>query len=266
MTIYRILPVIVLGLLPSSICAANLANPAVVIPEARASVGVSYNLGFHTITNRYVPMLMNRFHARGTFAPSSYLNVGIDAGISQLDVAADTTGTDTLGVFHGEYGFSGGGHVKLATPFFFDELMSIVGMATGTYFKVPNENGAWYGGVDGTGSVGFQFRIPRFGYLTAGGQMYLIQGRNQGYTGSEGRYANSNNIRGWFAVDYFPELEVSENASPYISLEISLAPDVDYIREGQPPFREIGFSISIGSVTRQLWGEETERWDPAGEN
>lgn len=250
-------------LFPGTTPAANLANPAVILPEARAAVGVSYNLGFHTITNRYLPSVMNRVHARGIFAPSSFFNIGIDLGASQMDVAGDTTSSDTLGIFHGKMGFSGGGHIKLATPFFFEDRIAVVGMATGTYFRSTNENDAWYGGVDGTGALGIQFHVPGFGYVTAGAQMYLIQGKNQDYQGNEGTYANSENLRGWLAIDYFPKIEVAGESRPYISFEFSVSPEADFISEGQPPFREVGFSISVGSVTKRLWGKDRGLgWEP----
>ena len=87
--------------------AANLADPAVLIPPARLSIGASYDLGGNSITNGTVPSIMNRVQARLSYSPFSFLNFGIDGGTTQMDVAGDTTATDTFGVFHGGYGLSG---------------------------------------------------------------------------------------------------------------------------------------------------------------
>jgi hypothetical protein len=241
--------------------AVNLANPAAALPTARALVGVSYDLGFYTITNREIPCLMNRVHARAAFSPISYFNIGVDLGASQMDVASDTSTSDTLGLFHGKMGFSGGANVKLTSPFFVKNLLAVVGIAEATYFNSTNENNAAYGGIDGAGGLGAQFHIPGFGFVTAGCQVYLIMGSCTGYDGVTAKYYNSNNVRGWLAIDYFPRFKIGGESHPYISVELTVGPGFAY--NDRTAFRDFGFSIAIGTFTKRLYGEQTDvEWEP----
>ncbi len=241
--------------------AVNLADPPVLIPPARVAVGLSYDLGGYPITNRAVPTIMNRFQAQVSYAPFSFLNFGVDGGATQMDVAGDTTAQDTFGVFHGGYEFSGGAHLKLGTPFFFDNLVSVVGIAHGSVFSSKNSAGTTYGGMDGAGAVGLQFHISNFGYVTAGSELYLISGKTTDYNGVKGNYSNVNNVRGWLAVDYFPPEKMNSQNSFYVSLEMSVAPKATF--DGRAPIQEMSFSVSIGAVTPRLYGQKSDaEWKP----
>ena len=243
------------------VSASNLADPAVLIPPARFSVGASYDLGGFTITNDSVPCLLNRFEARVSYSPFSFVNFGIDGGATQMEVAGDTTGTDTVGIFHGKYAFSGGGHLKLGTPFYFNDLVAAVGILHGTYFSSKNDAGAVYSGIDADGGGGLQFHIHDFGYVTAGSSVYMIFGKNKSFSGQEGRYSNINNVRGWLAIDYFPTIAASSRNLMYISLELTVSPKVTF--DGRAPVQEMSASVSIGSITRKLYGKESEiEWKP----
>ena len=66
--------------------ASNLANPAAAIPEARVAIGASYHLGGYTLTNKEIPSIFNRLHARVHYAPLNFLGIGVDLGAMQLDV------------------------------------------------------------------------------------------------------------------------------------------------------------------------------------
>ncbi|MGB7569800.1 MAG: hypothetical protein WBM07_18200 [Chitinivibrionales bacterium] len=145
--------------------AANLADPAVLFPVARITLAGSYDLGGYTITNDSVPCIMNRFHASLTYSPFSFLNIGIDAGASEMDVAGDTTSKDSIGIFNGNYGFSGGLHLKVGSQFFYNDLVRIIGIGQITYFSTANNNGARYIVKDGAGVVGLQFHVPHFGFV-----------------------------------------------------------------------------------------------------
>mgnify|MGYP007061460011 FL=1 len=81
--------------------ASNLANPAVLTPEARISVGASYHLGGYTLTNLELPALFNRVHARCDYTPFSFLSFGLDAGATMIDVERYVQNGDTFPVFHG---------------------------------------------------------------------------------------------------------------------------------------------------------------------
>jgi hypothetical protein len=249
------------GLVITDVSASNLADPAVLVPIARLSVGASYDLDGFSITNDTVPCITNRFQARLSFSPFSFVNFGVDAGVMQMEVAGDTTPADTFSVFHGKYGVCGGAHVKLGTPFFYNGLVSAIGIFQGTYFSTENPAGALYGGTDANGGIGLQFHVRNFGYITAGSSVYLIFGKNRSYTGQEGRYSNINNVRGWLAIDYFPTLAMESKNLMYISLEVTVAPKATF--DERAPIQEMSVSVSIGSISRRLYGETSEvEWKP----
>lgn len=259
----RILVLLLLAALPLVVTASNLANPAAAFPEGRIAVGASYHLGGYTITNKNVPALFNRFCGRVEFAPLKYLAFGADLGAIQIDVDRYIVPgkQDTIPVFHGNYGFSGGGHLKLATPAFAHDIISFVAITQATLFNSSNSHGASYGGKDGVGAVGMQFHIPHFGYITAGPWVYLIRGENKSFNGKTGTYSNSNNVRGWMAIDFFPNLHEVSNNTPYFSLEFSISPEADYSK--RLPVQEFSISLSIGSITGRLFGVESSvPWKP----
>lgn len=242
--------------------ASNLANPAITLPEARIAIGASYHLGGYALSNREVPSLFNRIHARVEYSPIKYLTFGFDGGTMQIEVDKYVSGRDTIPVFHGKYGYSGGGHIKLATPPFLNNRISFIAIAQATMFN--SENGevlAGYKGKDGTGAIGVQFHLPGFGYVSAGPLAYIIKGENSSFNGSKSTYSNVDNIRGWLAIDYFPKVaELSKN-KPYISFEFSISPSATVSE--RLPFQAISASISIGSITRRLYGTESEvEWSP----
>ena len=178
-----------------------------------------------------------------------------------MEVAGDTTAADTFGIFHGGYGFSGGGHLKLGTPFFFNNVMCGIGIFQGGIFSSQNSAGTTYRGTDACGGLGLQFHVPSFGYITIGSQAYLILGKTTDFSGKQGYYSNVNNVRGWLAIDYFPPELPSSNNLFYLSFEMSVSPKARF--NARAPVQEISFSVSIGSITPRLYGQETsEEWRP----
>lgn len=260
---YKLLSIVMIAILLSSASCfgSNLANPVAPVPGARVSVGISYNLGGHTITNWEIPALMNRIHARANYSPFRYFNFGVDLGVTQMEVAADTMDTNYVGAFHGNYKFSFGINLKLASPLLKD-IIGVVGIAQGTRFESENKSGAMYGGYDAAGAVGLLLHIKNVGYLAAGSKIYLIEGSSHSYNSSEDNfYSNINNIRGWVAFDYFPKIKTIRKYIPYVSFEVSVSPDVEFGEKA--PIQEIGFSIAIGSLTLPLYGEgHDEEWHP----
>ncbi len=251
--------IIVTTLLISSLAltsaGANLANPAAPLPEARVSLGVSYDLGGYTITNRQIPMMVNRIHGRISYSPLKYVNLGLDLGAAQVNVERYTVGGDTVPVFEGEYGFSGGAHLKLTSPMLLNSF-SFIALAQGALFYSENKTNAMYGGKDGAAVLGMQFKVPNFGFVSFGPQLYMINGENRSYTGAEGTYSNLNNIRGWLAVDFFPKVDPITNNKPYCSLEFTASPKIN--SSSRVPVQEFSISFSIGAVTPRLYGIETE--------
>lgn len=238
--------------------AANLANPATPIPDARIAVGASYHLGGYTLTNQELPSLFNRIHARVSYSPLKYVSFGIDGGTIQIDVERTS---DSAATFHGKFGYSGGGHLKLATPAFLKQRLSFVAIGQGTIFKSINKFSAEYAGKDATGAVGMQVHIPGFGFITAGPWVYLILGQNKSFDGTTSIYSNTNNVRGWLAIDYFPKMKELSSNKPYISLEFSISPKANYSE--RIPVQEFSVSVSIGSITDRLYGTQSEvEWSP----
>ncbi|HLV33098.1 MAG TPA: hypothetical protein VKY57_16135 [Chitinispirillaceae bacterium] len=244
-----------------SVDASNLANPAVAFPKARISVGGAYHLGGYTITNKEIAAIFNRFTARIEYTPLSFLGIGLNLGATQIEVDRYITGLDTVAVFHGKYGFTGGAHLKISSPLFFNDLFRITSIVQATMFSSKSRFDAHYRGYDGTGIIGIQAYIPKFGYITAGPQLYLIHGYNKSYNGKENFYSNINNLRGWISVDYIPRInEIKENKF-FISLEFSASPAINYTKK--VPIQEYSISVSIGSITKQLYGIKSDvDWNP----
>jgi hypothetical protein len=248
----------VLLLLPAGAAASNIANPGAMLPAGRISVGASYHVGGYTITNEDLGCIVNRFHARIAYSPLDYLNFGIDLGTTQMDVDSVTLADSThFTSFQGNYGFSGGLHLKAATPRFFNDMMAVIGGAEATIFTSENDEGASYGGIDVAGVLGLQFRIPKFGFVSAGAKMYYIEGTNKPYNSdTEGSFSNTDNLQGWLAVDFLPSFKSAGKMKgmPYFSAEMTLTPGVSV--GDAVPLKGISFSIGIGWVSPKLYGEE----------
>ena len=238
--------------------AANLASPISLVPPARLAFGAVYHVGGYPLTDNAVPSIMNRVMATCSFDPFDYADIGVDIGATALDVASFTGSADTIGVFHGDWRFSIGGHLKLASPMFFDNSLGAVCIGQATTFSSRNKNGAEYGGYDGTGAAGITIRVPQFGMVTVGAKLYLIQGENKGYTGATAKYSNIRNMSGWLAVDFIPPVKEETKGKPFFSFEMSATPDAGFSES--VPIKDIAFSVSIGWISPRLWGEDlTER-------
>ncbi len=263
MKIINHIAVLCFTIMAYGICfASNLADPAVIIPPDRIAAGVSYHAGGYSITNDTVPCILNRIMANISYSPFQHVTIGISAGATQMDIAKDTTAKDTFGLYHSGYGFSGGAHLSVGTPMYFNNSLGLVGILQGTYFSTKNDLGAMYSGLDANGGLGLQYHVSDFGYITAGSSVYMIFGKNKGYNGAEGKYSNINNVRGWLAIDYFPPQPMGSKNLMYISLELFVSPKVKF-NDSRAPLQEMGFSISIGSITRKLTQEQTEvEWKP----
>jgi hypothetical protein len=240
---------------------SNLANPAVSVPASRIIIGASYLVSGYTITNLEIPSLFNRIHARLEYSLLSTVSIGVDLGVTQIDVDKYYIGGDSFPVFHGKFGYSGGAHLKISTPFFLKNTLALTCIGNATTFSSKNSDGASYGGFDGAGAVGVQFHIKRFGYVSAGPMMYLIKGKNESYNGVQGKYSNINNLRGWLAIDFFPDLKEMSSNKPFITLEITASPQADYSK--RIPLQEFSVSLCIGSITKRLSGVENGvEWKP----
>lgn len=252
----RLLTSIILFLSVSSSFALNLATPLAPLPGGRISFSASYDLNGITITNREIPSIMNRIQGNFTISPIQYFNVGIDLGINQIDVASDS---NDVALFHGGYGFTGGGNIKVSTPLLKD-IIGAIGLAKGTWFSSTEDNTErYYRGLDVAAAIGPIFHIPKFGYISFGPQIYYIHGQNDA---TSGNYHNINNLRGWIAIEYFPKMKEESKYLPFISIEGSISPEAS-IKSSRSPVVEFGASITFGAVSSKLFGEvEQIDWKP----
>jgi hypothetical protein len=259
---------LVLSYLAVAASAANLANPASPTPAARISGGVSYYLGGPTITldvpgltNLEIPTMMNRFSGRITYAPVSYVNFGVDAGTIQIDVdryIPNPAIADTVPMFHGNYGWSVGGHIKLSTPYINDHI-GFVGIGNFNYFRSTNTGGAYYGGNEVIAAAGVQFRLPNNnGTISAGPLYHLISGESKPDTARSASiitYSNANNLRLWVAYDFFHKIDgITKNSIPYASLEFTMSPKIN--GSSRVPVQEFSVSVSLGAVSERLHGAD----------
>ena len=235
---------------------SNLANPASALPAANVLVGASYNAGGYSLTNLNIPALFNRFHGRIEYAPLNCINIGIDLGATQIDVDRYVSSSDTIQLFHGKYGFSGGAHLKLSTPLMFKKTMSLFTIGQATTFTSENDFGATYGGIDGAGVIGLQFRIPNFGFISIGPLLYVIQGEAKGTDGKSTYYSNGNNVRGWIAFDYYLKGNDLSKGNAYLSVEFSASPKANY--SSRILIQEFSVSVSLGYISGKIYGVDKE--------
>ena len=238
--------------------AATLADPLAPFPGPRIAVGIGYHIDGISIGDRAIPALVNRVAARMSFSPAQYVNIGLEGGAAQMEVAPDTSNLRTLPVFHGNYTFSYAGNLKLTTPFL-NDIVGVVGIGKGGHFASKNSKNTEYDCYDATGVVGLLFHIPRFGYASFGPKLHYITGTATDYDGTEHGFTNVNNMQGWVAVEWYPH---TKNGSiPYITAEIALGPKVSFGE--RTPVNEFSFAIAIGTVTKRIGEEVSElEWRP----
>jgi hypothetical protein len=230
--------------------AANVANPGSLQSGANISAGASYHLGGYTLTNKKIPALFNRFHGRFDYTPWQFLSLGIDLGTIQLDVERYTSGTQSIGLFHGKYGFSGGAHLRLATPYIIKQSTSVFMFGQATMFKSKNEYEESYEGIDGTGVIAIQLKLGKIGAVSIGPLVYLIEGENKSRSGIINTYSNINNVRGWIAFDYLIVNKDNPDSKTYITLEFSASPKANYSK--RIPIQEFSVSLAAGFISGKL--------------
>ena len=234
---------------------ANLANPAAQAGDARLAFGASYYVNGSTITNREIPMMMNRIGGRASFSPVKYISIGVELAAVQISVEQYPGPYDMIPTFDGKYGLSYGGSLKLISPFLFNRV-AFVGLANGNFFRSENDLEAYYGGKDGAAAAGIQVKIPKFGFVSAGPHVYVINGENKGYEGGKTSvYSNINNLRGWIAVDYFPQaFALNEKVQPYLSIEFTASPKIN--SSSRVRVQEFSLAVSLGTISPRLYGTD----------
>lgn len=254
----RLSSLLVLCVFLVPLSAATLVNPLAPFPGPRVAVGFGYHLDGISIGDRAVPAIINRIAARTSFSPVEFVNIGLEGGAAQMEVASDSSIYPALPVFHGNYKFSYAGSLKLSTPLL-KETAGLFGVVKGGHFGSEDSKKAGYSCYDATGVVGLLFHIPRFGYAAIGPRLYYIKGEAENSDGTKHNFNNVNNMQGWAAVEWFPK--TSSGSIPYITAEISFGPKVSF--GDRTPVNEFSFSIGIGAVTKRLSGEVSElEWHP----
>ena len=240
--------------------AASLVGPISPFPGGRMSMGLAYNLEGMSITNRNIPAVMNGFTGNLSYSPAQYVNIGIEAGATSLEVASDSISTDSgTTMYKGKYKFSGGAALHLSSPLA-REVFGITGIAKADYFSSDDGAGASYKGFSGIGVLGLVFHIKGFGYIATGPRLYFIEGQDKGYNQSNySDFHNTNNLQAWLAMEWFPK--TSGGSIPYFGVELTAGPKVNF--GGRAPVNEFSVSATIGAVSKRLSGEASElEWHP----
>lgn len=249
---------IVARVLPLLLCAAaaafgaNLASPAAQAGTARMYFGASYFVGGADVTNLEIPLIMNRLNMRIGYAPISYVNFGADFGLPLISVERYMGARDSVPVFDGRFGWSGGGHLKLSSPYLFNRVAALA-QGNINVFRSTNKQHAYYGGTDIAAAAGLQFRLPAGHVLSLGPQFYTIMGKNKGFDGVKGTYSNVHNMRAWIAYEYLPVDIFGGEHKPFMSFEFTASPEINGSR--RVPVREFSVSASVGIITKRLYGD-----------
>ena len=252
----KIIVFLILFFVAKSNFAINMATPLAPIPAGRLTASASYEFDGITITDREIPSIMNRIMATGTISPTQYFNAGLDVGLSQIEVASDSTNTT---IFHGKFSFSGGANIKLSTPFV-KNIFGFIGIIKGGWYNSPENDGSrYYQGFDVAGVLGPIFHIPKFGYIALGPKMYYIHGDSKG----AGTYHNINNLRGWIAIEYFPKMKDKIKMLPFITIEGSISPEAS-VKSNRAPIVEFGAALTFGGVSSKILGKSDKQynWTP----
>lgn len=245
--------------LSSLVVASNLTAPATPIPDARLSLGLSYNLEGHELYKSDVEAysLTNRLCVSVIFAPISNINIGLDIGAGNVAINS----TEAIREYRGDIGFAGGLNTKLSTNFINDRF-AFMGIMKSTWFLSEGSAESRYSGMDLSAGAGPIIHINNFGYIAAGVKYQEIVGKNMDYSGNEGKWSNDKTLGGFFAIDYFPKSEMISNYIPYITFEVGIFPGAG-LKQKETSIDNISFGISFGAITKRLYGKKSElNWRP----
>lgn len=256
----RIIKIALLAtILFSSVFAVNLTSPATPVPDARISLGLTYNLeGFELYQSDVEAYsLTNRLNISVTFAPISNINIGVDFGAGNVAISS----VDKIRDFHGDIGFSGGLNTKLSSNFINDRI-AFMGILKANWFLSEGNEKSQYSGMDLSAGAGPIVHINNFGYIAAGVKYQEIVGKNRDFSGNDGKWSNDETLGGFIAVDYFPKSELISNYIPYITFELGVFPGAG-LKEKDTSVKNLSFGISFGAITKRLYGKKSElNWRP----
>ena len=244
------------ALLAVSSWATSVSAPAAPVPAARFATGITYNyLGGYLYKAPVEDLAFNThgINAFFTYAPLTSINLGVDLGMRDVNMEKGIYG------FNGRFGIAAGSHLKFATPYFGD-VMGLVAMCRGLWFYSEDQFNTYYSGRELTSAGGLSFHVQRVGYISFGAKYLEIFGEN-GYGLEKGKWSNDATLGGWIAFDFFPRTDIKQYI-PFISFEFGFFPNDKPFYGGNPVLRNASFGITIGGITRRLYGNTDENWRP----
>ena len=147
----------------------NLANPAAAIPEQKVATGASYHLGGYTLTNKEILPFLTACMQECTMPREFPHRCGSGAMRSMWN---DMYSREIRFPCSMENSGSQEEPSQVSTPVS-QRTLIIVGIGQATYFYL-NKYDASYRALMGPGDR-TSVPYPRFGYITAGPLLYLIQ-------------------------------------------------------------------------------------------
>ena len=283
-----ILVFLALILFASSSWAIGISFPSAPVPTARFATGATYDyyggyMDFDKNSPLFAPQVlpfsMHGINAFFTYAPITYVNFGVELGARDVNTHPDSKLSLAQDELNGTLGLSAGAHLKLATPYFADVFALVATGKGGWFYSEGNKNDVkWYytpNGIDTTWvnwnnggkfvtiGGGFSFHVKRFGYISFGAK-YLDVWGGIGWVPEvlpETKWVNDAYVGGWAAFDYFPRTRI-EKFFPFISFEFGFFPNSEFFAGGRPIVRNASFSVTIGAITRKLYGNSDENWRP----
>ena len=302
--------------------ALGVSFPSAPVPTARFATGISYDYfgGYisadeHSqslLKERNLPLSMHGTTAFFTYAPSTFVNIGVDMGLRNANISR--TGelrpypipnpiTGEIKVvnsqsLNGLMGLSAGPHIKLATPLLGDVLRFVAtGRASWFHSEGSGRNRKWYieyeyltfepgeddddpgkwvivqdqfefnwnnSGSILAGSAGLSFNVRNIGFISFGAKYLDIRGEIKATPHGlfeNTKWENESKIGGWAAFDFFPPTNIGRYI-PFISFEAGFFPNSNPFIGGNPALRNATFSVTIGAITRRLYGNTEEIWRP----
>jgi hypothetical protein len=262
--------------------AIGVSFPTAPVPTARFATGVSYDYYGGYMSYKESPLFLTEdipFNMHGivafvTFAPVTFINLGFDMGIRDVNAFYAEELYNMADNLTGQFGFSGGAHLKFATPYFGDVFGIIaVGKWQSFYSEGNSDNTKWYygdipvnwsnSGDIITGAGGFSFHVKNFGYISFGAKYLDIYGEVKVSPAviEKTKWSNDPMLGGWISADYFPRTNI-KNYIPFLSFEVGFFPDSKAFTGGNPVLKNASFSVTIGGITNPLYGNSDKNWRP----
>lgn len=140
------------------------------------------------------PSVMNTAGLSLDYGPWPFVQAGIFAGATELDVALPDSRLrdDSAYSFDSDYSLSGGASLKLATPRFAAGTTRLVGFGAATYYDNKDKQGNELRGLAYDAGATVQCLIADRLNLVLGGEFYAVTGEQTSAKGhADGSFSNS---------------------------------------------------------------------------